>query len=176
MVMIHTSDDPRHLDHPDFSSDPIHKSFMELKDMCLEEKLYNRGLSSIAKPLRVRNIRRVRMAEQDNNSADFIRAIYQAEDQGILSEREYNHILNTDMVVQCNRRDSMQAVYVAIEATYGVTNRDIVQVKRSQDALRKVFPDAEVHPALYFFSDLPENIKKRCRDENVHLIQVDSFR
>ena len=156
--------------------DRIENDLGDLKGVSLETKLYNRGMSNIATLLKVRNIRAVRVAEQDDNSVAFNQAIQEAEDQGILSEREYDRLLATDMIVQCNRRGSSQEVYVAIEATYGVTNRDIVQVKRSEDALRKAFPDAEVHPALYFFSDLPESIENRCREEDVHLIQVDSFR
>lgn len=156
--------------------DRMEKEIGDLKGTSLETKLYNRGMSNIATLLKVRNIRAVRVAEQDVNSTAFNQAIQEAEDRGILSEREYDRLLATDMIVRCNRRGSTQEVYVAIEATYGVTNRDVVQVKLSEDALRKVFPDAEVHPALYFFSDLPESIEERCGEENVHLIQVDSFR
>lgn len=155
--------------------DRMEKDIGDLKGISLETKLYNRGMSNIATLLKVRNIRRVRVAEQDDNSVAFNEAIQRAEDRGILSEREYERLLATDMIVRSNRRGSTQEVYVAIEATYGVTNRDVVQVKRSEDALRKVFPDAEVHPALYFFSDLPESIERRCREEDVRLIQVDSF-
>lgn len=156
--------------------DRMENELADVKGTLLETKLYNRGMSNIATLLKVRNIRRVRVVEQDDNSAAFNQAIQDAEDGGLLSEREYDRLLATDMIVRCSRRGSTQAVYVAIEATYGVTNRDIVQVKRSQDALLKVFPDAEVHPALYFFSDLSDSIEKRCRDEDVHLIQVESFR
>ncbi len=156
--------------------DRMENELADVKGTLLETKLYNRGMSNIATLLKVRNIRRVRVAEQDDNSAAFNQAIQDAEDGGILSEREYDRLLATDMIVRCSRRGSIQAVYVAIEAASGVTNRDIVQVKRSQDALLKVFPDAEAHPALYFFSDLSDSIEKRCRDEDVHLIQVESFR
>ena len=156
--------------------DRMEKDIGDLKGISLETRLYNRGLSSIATLLKVRNSRRVRVAEQDDNSVVFNKAIHEAEDQDVLSEREYDRLLDTDMIVQCNRRDSTQTIYVAIEATYGVTNRDIVQVKGSESALRKVFPDAEIHPALYFVNDLPDSIRKRCGDESIHLIQVDNLR
>ena len=175
-MAINTSDDMLRWAETDPWLDRIQKSFRELKDMYLEERLYNRGLSNIATLLGVRNIKRVRAAEQDDNSAEFNQAIHEAEDQDILSEREYDRLLDTDMIVQCNRRGSTQDVYVAIEATYGVTNRDITQVKSSERALRKVFPYAEVHPALYFVSDLTENIGSRCREENIHLIQINNLR
>ena len=175
-MAINTSDDMLRWAETDPWLDRIQKSFRELKDMYLEERLYNRGLSSIATLLKVRNSRRVRVAEQDDNSAAFNQSIYEAEDQGVLTQREYDRLLDTDMIVQCSRRGSTQDVYVAIEATYGVTNRDITQVKSSECALQKVFPEAEVHSTLYFVSDLTENIGRRCREENVHLIQVNNLR
>ena len=163
-------------DENDCRLDRMEKDIGDLKGISLETKLYNRGMSNIATLLKVRNIRRVRVVEQDDNSAAFNQAIQDAEDRGLLSEWEYDRLLATDMIVRCGRRGSTQPIYVAIEATYGVTNRDIAQVKSSQDALRKIFPDAEVHPALYFFSGLSESIEKRCREEDILLIQVDSFR
>ena len=153
--------------------DRMENDMGDLKGLALESKLYNRGISSIATLLKVRNGRRVRAAELDDNSIAFNRAIEEAEDQGILSEREYDRLLDTDMIVQCSRRGSSQPVYVAIEATYGVTNSDISKVKASESALRKVFPDAEVHTVMYFANDLPEDVRQRCLEQDVHLIQVD---
>ena len=175
-MTINTSDDMLRRVETDPWLDRIQKSFRELKDMYLEDRLYNRGISSIAKPLRVWNIRRVKVAEQDDDSAEFNQAIHEAEDRGVLSRQEYDRLLDTDMIVQCNRSGSTQDVYMAIEATYGVTNRDITQVKNSESALQKVFPNAEIHPALYFINDLPDGIRKRCGDENIHLIRVDNLR
>ncbi len=156
--------------------DRIENDLGELKGISLEAKLYNRGISNIATLLKVRNSRRVRVAEQDDNSAAFNQAIQKAEDESVLSEQEYNRLLATDMIVQCSRRGSAQAVYVAIEATYSIANRDITQVKSSENALRKVFPGAETHSALYFVSEPAEDIGERCREQNVHLIQVDNLR
>lgn len=166
----------RRWDANDRRLERMERDIGDLKGISLETKLYNRGMSNIATLLKVRNIKRVRVAEQDDNSAEFNQAIREAEDRGILSEQEYDRLLDTDMIVQCNRRGSTQDVYVAIEATYGVTNRDITQVKSSESALQHVFPDAEIHPALYFVNELPDSIRKRCGDENVHLIQVDNLR
>lgn len=172
----YTRENDRRWEANDRRLDRMEKDIGDLKGISLETRLYNRSLSSIATLLKVRNSRRVRVAEQDDNSVVFNKAIHEAEDRDVLSEREYDRLLDTDMIVQCNRRDSTQTIYVAIEATYGVTNRDIVQVKGSESALRKVFPDAEIHPALYFVNDLPDGIRKRCGDENIHLIQVDNLR
>lgn len=156
--------------------DRIEVDLGEVKGIALESKLYNRGISRIATLLKVRNSRRVRAAELDDNSVAFNRAIEEAEEQGILSEREYDRLLDTDMIVQCSRRGSSQAVYVAVEATYGVTNRDISKVKGSESALRKVFPDAEVHTVMYYVNDMPEDLRQRCLDQHVRLIQLDSLR
>ena len=82
----------------------------ELKGLSLEHRLYNRGISQITTLLKVRNSRRVRVAEADDNSADFNSAIYEAEEKGTLSEQEYLRLLDTDMIVRSTRRGSSQPV------------------------------------------------------------------
>lgn len=61
----------------------------ELKGIGLETKLFNRGVPLIATKLRVRDSQRVRGAETDDNSMEFNSAIYDALDDGSLTEEEY---------------------------------------------------------------------------------------
>ena len=69
----------------------------ELKGIGLETKLYNRGPSLIATLLKVRGSERVRVAETDANSAEFNSAIYEAQDDGLITDDEYERILNSTL-------------------------------------------------------------------------------
>ena len=142
----------------------------ELKGIGLETRLYNRGISQIATLLRVQNSHRIRVAERDDNSAEFNNALYEALEQGVLSEDEYARILDTDMVVRSNRPGQPHQVYVPIEASYSVSRDDIDKVIRTAGILDRLFPDAEIQPCLYFMSILDE-MRQDAAVRNVHLIQ-----
>lgn len=144
----------------------------ELKGIGLESRLYNRGISQITTLLKVRNSRRVRVAEADDNSAEFNSAIYEAEEKGTLSEQEYLRLLDTDMIVRSARRDSSRPVYVPIEASYTISRDDIDKVKRTADAIGKVFPSAEVCPVLYYMN-ISDHFIQVAEYESIGLIQVE---
>ena len=144
----------------------------ELKGISLEHRLYNRGISQVATLLKVRNSRRVRVAEADDNSAEFNSAIYEAEDQGTLSEQEYLRLLDTDMIVRSSRRGSSRPVFIPIEASYTIARADIDKVKLSADAIGKVFPDAEIRPVLYYLN-ISDHFIQIAQYEDIGLIQVE---
>ncbi len=144
----------------------------ELKGIGLESRLHNRGISHIATLLNVRNSRRIRVAEHDDNSVEFNDAIYDAQDQGVLSNYECDRLLSIDMIVLSNRRGSSQPVYVPIEASYSIAQADIMKVKQSADALGKVFPDADIRPVLYFMN-ISDNFTQVAQEEKIGLIQVE---
>ena len=144
----------------------------ELKGIGLESRLHNRGVSQVATLLSLRNNHRVRVAEQDANSVEFNDRIYAAEENGVLSESEYNRLLDTDMIVRGRRRGSRNDVYVPIEASYSIARSDIVKVKSSADILGKVFPDAEICPVLYFMN-ISEHLSGVAEEEKVDLIRVE---
>lgn len=144
----------------------------ELKGISLEHRLFNRGISQVATLLKVRNSRRVRVAEADDNSAEFNSAIYEAEEKGTLSEQEYLRLLDTDMIIRSARRGSSRPVYVPIEASYTISSDDIDKVRRTADAIGKVFPDAEVCPVLYYMN-ISDHFIQVAQYQDIGLIQVE---
>ena len=146
----------------------------ELKGIGLETKLYNRGPSLIATLLKVRRSERVRVAETDANSEEFNSVIYRAQDAGVIADGEYERLLNTDMIVKSARTGASDPVYTAIESSYSVTREDIAKVSRTASILRKVFPEAEIHAALYYMN-MPSFIETEAVQGEVHLMKADNI-
>ena len=146
----------------------------ELKGIGLETKLFNRGVSLIATLLKVRNGQRVRVAERDVNSADFNNAIYEALENDVLSEAEYDRVLDTDMIISGGRPGSSNPVYAAIEASYSVSRNDIAKVNLTAGILGKVFQDAEIHAALYYM-EISDAIEEEAVRQGIHLIKARSL-
>ena len=142
-----------------------------LKGFALEGKLYNRGVALMATLLRVRNGQRVRVAEMDDNSAEFNNAIFEALESDVLTEAEYDRLLDTDMIVSGRRPGSPSLIYTAIEASYTVSRADIYKVKETAAILDKVLSDVEIHAALYCVNVLPF-VEDEATEQGVHLIKT----
>ena len=142
-----------------------------LKGIALETKLYNRGVALIATLLRVRNGQRVRVAEMDDNSAEFNNAVLQVLESDVLTEAEYDRILDTDMIVSGIRQGSSNLIYTAIETSYTASRADIYKVKETAAILGKVFDDVEIHAALYCVN-ISSIIEDEAAQQGVHLIRT----
>ena len=138
-------------------------------------ELFNRGVPLIATKLKVRDSHRVRVAEADDNSAEFNSAIYDALDDGSLTMEEYERILDTDMIIRSRRVDSSKPIYSAIEASYTISRQDISKVKLTTTILGRVFTDAEVHPVLYYMNVIP-TIRQEAEERQVLLIKTKNLR
>ena len=146
----------------------------ELKGIGLETKLFNRGPSLIATLLKVRRSERVRVAETDANSEEFNNVIYKAQDAGVIADDEYERLLNTDMIIKSARTGTSNPVYTAIESSYSVTREDVAKVSRTASILRKVFPESEIHAALYYMN-MPPFIETEAVQGEVHLMKADNI-
>lgn len=122
----------------------------EVKGVSLENKLQNRGISLVATYFDLFDGTRIRVAERDDNSAEFNSAIYEAHSAGALNAEEYRRILDTDMVVRGRKVGAAHPVYVAIETSYSLSNADIDKVCQTAELIGKLFVDSEVSAALYY--------------------------
>lgn len=144
----------------------------ELKGFALESKLYNRGTSYLATELNVYDIAIIRVAERDENSAEFNTQLRDALENGAITMEEYNRVLRTDMIVSGRRPAVPGTVYAAIEASFAVHRADIRKVKETKDILDKIFPDAETYTAL-FYTNIQPFIENEAYESGIHLIEVD---
>lgn len=142
-----------------------------LKGFALETKLYNRGIALVATRMRLRNGRRIRVAEMDDNSDEFNNALYQALNDGTLSEAEYHRILDTDMILSGMLPGSSDLVYIAIEATYTVSRVDIYKVRETAAILGRVLPGVEILVALYYVN-IMDMFEDEANQQGVQLIKA----
>ena len=142
-----------------------------LKGFALETKLYNRGIALVATRMKLRNGRRVRVAEVDDNSDEFNNALYQALNDSTLSEAEYHRILDTDMILSGTLPGSSDLVYIAIETTYTVSRVDIYKVKETAAILGRVFHGVEILVALYYVN-IMDMFEDEANQQGVHLIKA----
>ena len=143
-----------------------------LKGLTLEAKLYNRGPAYLATALNVYDITRIRVAERDDNSAEFNTQLRDALEGGVITMEEYNRVLRTDMIASGRRPGAPGALYAAIEASYAVNRADIRKVKQTKSILDKVFPDVETITAL-FYTNIQPFIENEAYEDNIHLIEVE---
>lgn len=121
-----------------------------LKGFTFESRLQAAGLPQMVREFGLRRTRIVKLAEDNRVSEEFNSAIWEAEDEGIISESEYNRLTVTDMIVRARLRGDSDAVaFVVAEASYSIDEDDIGKVRLSAEVVQKVFPQAEVFTALY---------------------------
>ena len=143
-----------------------------LKGTTMELTLEKDGLAHIIAEFDLRNVRMVRMAEQNRASADFNAAIYDARDSGLLSGDEYRRLLRTDMIVRGASRDGSRVVFVAVEASYSIDEDDVEKIGLSAAAIRKAFPDQEVHAALYC-KNIPDRLSSQASYDGIRVVMQD---
>ena len=146
-------------------------SLGELKGIGLEVRLYNRGLSQLATLLGLHESQRVRTAEGDANSkafnADLLKAL--RDKRVALDAEDYNRVLSTDMIVSAVDLTSDRPVYVAVEASYSINRADITKVGQTGSVLQELYPDAEIHRALYYVHIQPF-LREEAEQTGIHLV------
>ena len=80
---------------------------------------------------------------------EFEDAIYDAYEEGKLTQQERNRVNDTDVIVRAVNRMSKCPVYVAVEASYAIDDEDVKRAHRTAEILARVFTDAEVVPVVY---------------------------
>ena len=123
-------------------------SLTDLKDDILEMSMLNR-VPLIIKNMRLRAERIVIGTRPSKFSIEFQDAIHDAYEKGVIEEREYDRIIDTDMIISAICRDSKSPAYVAVEASFVVDANDVARARRSAEILAKAFPSAETRSAAY---------------------------
>ncbi len=82
-------------------------------------------------------------------SHEFEDAIYDAYEEGKVTQRERSRVNDTDAIVRAVSRISKRQVYVAVEASYAIDDEDVKRAHRTAEILGKVFTDADVMPVVY---------------------------
>ena len=120
-----------------------------LKGDMMEVKMVNRIVPFISGKLELRSGFVVRGGQPNEVSTRFDDLLYDAYKSGAIDEWDRDRINATDLIISAVSRVSGARVYVAVEASYVVDDRDVSRAQRSANILAKAFPDAETHAAVY---------------------------
>ncbi len=137
-----------------------------IKGIAIGLNLEKIGLSKMVSDFRLRRTRIVRLAEYNRVSEEFNEAVWDAQDEGTISEAERERLTVTDMIVRGRMDRTTDIAYIAAEASYTIDEDDVAKVMASADALRKIFPDATVFACLYG-ANISDRLLSEAADKNI---------
>ena len=157
----------RRFDKVDARFDKMDTEFGVIKGMTFGSKLEKAGLSNMVSDFGLRRPRTVRLAEHNRVSEEFNEAVWDAQDDGIISEAERKRLTVTDMIVRARMgRATDTYAYIAAEASYTIDEDDIAKVRVSADTLQKIFPDATVFACLYGVN-ISDSLRSEAANKNI---------
>ncbi len=124
--------------------DRMNDTLGELKGNMLEFQLQNKLVTVISDKMVLRNGAIVRGGQLTSASNEFSDAIYEAYQSGVITMSERNRVNDTDSIVRATSRETLNAVYVAIEASYVIDHTDVNRAHQTAEIVAKIFPEAEV--------------------------------
>ena len=110
-----------------------------LKGDVLEMKLHRRIRPLLSQRLNLRKARMMQSPVQDT-SPELFEPVDDAFDKGIITDPQETRISETDLILRAQRKDDGVVVWVAIEVSNDIGQRDIDRARQAADALSVVFP------------------------------------
>ncbi len=111
-----------------------------LKGFALESLLHRRIRPLIGQRLGLRRPRVMQSAAQEP-LADLITPMESSADDGFITTEQANRVDATDLIVRGQRRETLQYVWVAVEASHKVSADDIRRARETADILATVFDE-----------------------------------
>ena len=119
----------------------------ELKNDLTELNMVNRIASVVSHKFALRAGRVVRGVPPTDASIAFDDLLYDAYKSGAIDARERETLIMSDMIVSAVSRKSGARAYVAVEASFAISVRDVTKALNGAAILAKAFPDAETYSA-----------------------------
>ena len=110
-----------------------------LKEDVLEMKLHRRIRPLLSQRLNLRKARMMQSPVQDT-SPELFEPVDDAFDKGIITDPQETRISETDLILRAQRKDDRVVVWVAVEVSNDIGQRDIERARQAADALSVVFP------------------------------------
>ena len=109
-----------------------------LKGDVLEMKLHRRIRPLLSQRFNLRRARMMQSPVQDT-SPELFAPVEDAFDKGIITDPQETRISETDLILRAQRKDDRTVVWVAVEVSNDIGQRDIDRARQSADALSVVF-------------------------------------
>ena len=110
-----------------------------LKGDVLEMKLHRRIRPLLSQRLNLRKARMMQSPVQDT-SPELFEPVDDAFDKGLITDPQETRISETDLILRAQRKDDRVVVWVAVEVSNDIGQRDIERARQAADALSVVFP------------------------------------
>ncbi len=151
--MTELTKDPKERQHQlERSMRRLESHFMSLRGDALETKMPKTLCEILSCELDITRLQIFWMARRQtqplNRSEHFIRALEEATDNGITTDREELRLLTTDMVVRSQRKSDGSRLWIAAEASGVIDQDDIERARQSALALSKIYGEDAI-PAVY---------------------------
>ena len=142
-----------------------------LKGWQLQERLHRSGLQQIGDRFGIPDPKIIRAVGDGFRLPDFNRDVRRANKEGVLSDREYQRLINTDMIMSGRRESDGADIYVVAEASFALTSADIEKVLYSADLFKKVYPERDVRTALWYVN--VDDIRRNAAEtEGIELVRT----
>ena len=76
---------------------------------------------------------------ETRHTEEFTDKIADANEDGTITDGQYNRPINTDMILRARQRESEETVYCAVEASSVIDNNDVTRAAESSQALHAVY-------------------------------------
>ena len=76
---------------------------------------------------------------ETRHTEEFTDKIADANEDGIITDSQYNRLMNTDMILRARQREDGETVYCAVEASSVIDNNDVTRAAESSQALHAVY-------------------------------------
>ena len=101
---------------------------------------------------------------------EFLDAVADARDNGLITPDQTQRLLDTDVIVQCRRSGDTEPTWVAVEIASRIDEDDINRALRSAEALRVVFGEESLPVVAGERIDPPD--AERARQSGVTVISI----
>ena len=140
-----------------------------LKGDSLEVKLHRRIRPLVSQRLGLRRPQVLHSPVSDTES-ELYEPVEEALDNGFITDAQDTRISATDIILRAQRKDDRAPVWVAVEVSNDISQRDIKRVRQSADALSSVFRQDAL--AVVVGYRLHPQDMKRARQADVHTLLI----
>ena len=124
-------------------------------------------------PLKLHRVRFVRGHGWSTAFDKFNMDVNQAFQDGRISRRQYDRVIDTDMILLALRLGSGREDCLAVEASSKVNRNDIDRVVQTREALETAFPEMVTHAAVYGY-EISEQDALHAKSQSVFVFFVRS--
>ncbi len=144
-----------------------------LKEDVLEMKLHRRIRPLLSQRLNLRKARMMQSPVQDT-SPELFEPVDDAFDKGIITDPQETRISETDLILRAQRKDDRVVVWVAVEVSNDIGQRDIERARQAADALSVVFPQDALAVVAGYRIHPQDQVRADTTDVHALLIEENS--